>query len=147
MALAPVIKALAPVPAKKAFGTGSYKIALAPAFAKKAFSPAPAKKALAPNPTKKAFPPALVKKYLPPAPAKKGLASDRLHWFHPNAYTHRRRINTEEKAKVVDELECRTKPFCSKDDLKKSFGENIHFGRLPGWWFCAVIRHFFKASI
>ena len=65
---------------------------------------------------------------------------------------HRRRIKTEKKAKVVaaggDVLECRTNhlAFSSKDDLKKSFWENIHFGR---WWFVVnwMISHFSKASI
>ena len=44
---------------------------------------------------------------------------------------HRRRINTEEEAKVVAAgwgmyLNAAL-PFSSKDDLKTSFWENIHF--------------------
>ena len=38
--------------------------------------------------------------------------------------------------------------FSSKDDLNKSFWENIHFGRVVVWYSVnQIIIHFFKASI
>ena len=49
-------------------------------------------------------------------------------------YSHRRSINTEEKAKVVAAV-CRTYlnaalAICPKDDLKKILWKNIHLGRV-----------------
>ena len=54
---------------------------------------------------------------------------------------HRRRINTEEKAKVVavgwedvvQYLNVALTIYSSKDDLKKSFWENIQFRRVVVW--------------
>ena len=68
-------------------------------------------------------------------------------------YDCRRRIKTEEKAKVVAAgwgtyLNAALTAFSSKGDLNKSFWENIHFGKVVVW--CGVNRmiiHFYKASI
>ena len=60
---------------------------------------------------------------------------------------HRRRIKTEEKAKVVA-VGWETYLNAAKDDMSKSFRENIHFGRgVVCYGVNRMIIHFSKASI
>ena len=59
-------------------------------------------------------------------------------YFMQYGYMHRRRIEIEEKAKAVavvwgDILECHANHFAGRDDLNKSFCENIHFVHV---WTC-----------
>ena len=65
----------------------------------------------------------------------------------------RRRLKTEEKAIVVavvwgTDLNAALTIFSNKDDLNKSFWENIPFGRVVVWYSVnKMVIYFFNASI
>ena len=63
---------------------------------------------------------------------------------------HRRRLKTEQKAKVVA-VGCGTElntALSSKDDLNKRFWKNIHFGRVVVWYGVnRMVTHFPNASV